>query len=155
MSGSPRANAQTCHEYGQDDRDRGGGYAELSHRQPQPDELIQDTAEAGNEEEGKVPARADARRPCLRIGTLGPNLNRMNFYIHVNGFCAHKLLRFRDLGWGGWENPGTTAPGNIRQIAADAGNCPCNFSDTNRLQAEASRCHGNQSHMYKLGQDPE
>src|SRR5579862_8681219 len=105
MSGSPRANAQTCHEYGQDDRDRGGGYAELSHRQPQPDELIQDTAEAGNEEEGKVPARADARRPCLRIGTLGPNLNRMNFYFHVNGFCAHKLLRFRDLGWGGWENP--------------------------------------------------
>ena len=55
---APRAQSQSGHEHGEHDGDQGAGDTELSHRQAQPDDLVEKAAKAGEEEEAEEPAQA-------------------------------------------------------------------------------------------------
>src|SRR5580692_2522355 len=60
LSADPRTQTHPGHEDRQDNRDHGSVYAELRHREPKPDKLIKHTAEAGDEEEDKIPNHGEA-----------------------------------------------------------------------------------------------
>lgn len=56
----PGTAAESDHESGKHDRDKGGSYGELRHCQAQPHQLVEDRAEARQEEKTKVPPHASA-----------------------------------------------------------------------------------------------
>src|SRR5207249_5076639 len=99
----PAPERQPRHEQRQDDGDEGGRDTETRHGEPKPDHLVDETAVARQEEEGKIPARAreDGSLAVRRGGAVDSNPARPSFHrsrafrtaLKSSGRGASKLSR--------------------------------------------------------------